>query len=117
MNGMSGDSGGRRPVTLDDVARGAGGSQPTAAPVLNGMSGDSGVRRPVTLDDVARVAGVSQPTASRVLNGSSRKVAESYRERVLEAARELGYTPNLPAQAMARGTSRTIALVISLISD
>ncbi|NEA32392.1 LacI family DNA-binding transcriptional regulator [Streptomyces sp. SID13031] len=81
------------------------------------MLGDSGMRRPVTLDDVARAAGVSQPTASRVLNGSSRKVAESYRERVLEAARELGYTPNLPAQAMARGTSRTIALVISLISD
>jgi len=81
------------------------------------MLGDSGTRRPVTLDDVARAAGVSQPTASRVLNGSSRKVAESYRERVLHAARELGYTPNLPAQAMARGTSRTIALVISLISD
>ncbi|WP_026162655.1 LacI family DNA-binding transcriptional regulator [Kribbella catacumbae] len=81
------------------------------------MPGDSGPRRPVTLDDVARAAGVSQPTASRVLNGSSRKVAESYRERVLLAARELGYTPNLPAQAMARGTSRTIALVISLISD
>lgn len=52
-----------------------------------------------------------------MLNGSSRKVAESYRERVLHAARELGYTPNLPAQAMARGTSRTIALVVSLISD
>ncbi|MEV6414115.1 LacI family DNA-binding transcriptional regulator [Kribbella sp. NPDC051718] len=84
---------------------------------MNGMLGDPGTRRPVTLDDVARAAGVSQPTASRVLNGSSRKVAESYRERVLEAARELGYTPNLPAQAMARGTSRTIALVISLISD
>ncbi|MFC5267790.1 LacI family DNA-binding transcriptional regulator [Kribbella qitaiheensis] len=84
---------------------------------MSGASRGSGPRRPVTLDDVARQAGVSQPTASRVLNGSSRKVAESYRERVLLAARELGYTPNLPAQAMARGTSRTIALVISLISD
>lgn len=83
---------------------------------MNGP-GESTQRRPVTLDDVARAAGVSQPTASRVLNGSSRKVAPSYRERVLSAARELGYTPNLPAQAMARGTSRTIALVISLISD
>ncbi|GAA0617694.1 LacI family DNA-binding transcriptional regulator [Kribbella sandramycini] len=83
---------------------------------MNG-SGDGAARRPVTLDDVARAAGVSQPTASRVLNGSSRRVAPSYRERVLTAARELGYTPNLPAQAMARGTSRTIALVISLISD
>ncbi|TDU84174.1 LacI family transcriptional regulator [Kribbella voronezhensis] len=84
---------------------------------MTGTPSESPPRRPVTLDDVARHAGVSQPTASRVLNGSARKVAESYRERVLQAARELGYTPNLPAQAMARGTSRTIALVISLISD
>jgi LacI family transcriptional regulator len=71
----------------------------------------------VTLDDVARRAGVSQPTASRALNGSTRKVNEAYRERVLAAARELGYTPNLSAQAVARGSSRTIALVISGISD
>jgi LacI family transcriptional regulator len=84
---------------------------------VSDIQSDPVTRRPVTLDDVARQAGVSQPTASRVLNGSSRKVAESYRLRVLEAARDLGYTPNLPAQAMARGTSRTIALVISLISD
>ncbi|MFF1816390.1 LacI family DNA-binding transcriptional regulator [Kribbella sp. NPDC058245] len=81
------------------------------------LNGPGAQKRPVTLDDVARAAGVSQPTASRVLNGSSRRVAPSYRERVLSAAQELGYTPNLPAQAMARGTSRTIALVISLISD
>ncbi len=74
-------------------------------------------RRPVTLTDVARRAGVSQPTASRVLNGSARTVADSYRRRVLDAARELGYTPNLAAQVIARGTSRTIALVISGISD
>jgi LacI family transcriptional regulator len=80
-------------------------------------AGDGVLRRAVTLDDVARLAGVSQPTASRVLNGSARKVNEKFRERVLAAARELGYTPNLSAQAVARGTSRTIALVISGISD
>ncbi|MDQ1576737.1 MAG: LacI family transcriptional regulator [Microbacteriaceae bacterium] len=79
--------------------------------------GDAGPRRPVTLDDVARLAGVSQPTASRVLNGSARKVNDALRERVVTAARELGYTTNLSAQAVARGSSRTIALVISGISD
>ena len=79
--------------------------------------GDASPRRAVTLDDVARRAGVSQPTASRVLNGSDRKVAESYRKRVLDAADDLGYTPNLAAQAIARGTSQTVALVISGISD
>ncbi|GAA1449137.1 LacI family DNA-binding transcriptional regulator [Leifsonia poae] len=78
---------------------------------------DEGPRRPVTLDDVALRAGVSQPTASRVLNGSARKVAESYRTKVLAAARELGYTPNLAAQVIARGSSRTVALIISGISD
>ena len=39
-----------------------------------------------TLHDVAAAAGVSLATASRVLNGSTRKVAESYRDRVQAAA-------------------------------
>lgn len=78
---------------------------------------DAAPRKPVTLGDVARRAGVSQPTASRVLNGSERQVNEEYRQRVLLAAQELGYTPNLSAQAVARGSSRTIALVLSGISD
>ena len=76
-----------------------------------------GNQRPVTLEDVARHAGVSQPTASRVLNGSDRKVRESFRERVLQSAQELGYTTNIAAQAVARGESRIVALVISGIAD
>lgn len=71
----------------------------------------------VTLHDVAREAGVSLATASRVLNGSTRRVAESYRERVQEAAAKLGYTANLSAQATARGTAATIALLVSDIAD
>jgi LacI family transcriptional regulator len=70
-----------------------------------------------TLHDVARSAGVSLATASRVLNGSARRVADSYRERVEEAARKLGYTANLSAQATARGTSAIIALLVADIAD
>lgn len=70
-----------------------------------------------TLEDVARAAGVSLATASRVLNGSERKVAESFRERVEQAAAELGYTPNVSAQATARGTSPVIALLVADIAD
>lgn len=73
--------------------------------------------RPVTLDDVARRAGVSHATASRVVNGSARRVDEQYREKVLKAARELRYTPNLAAQAVARGTSHVIALITGGIAD
>ncbi|WP_345800540.1 LacI family DNA-binding transcriptional regulator [Microbacterium sp. AZCO] len=70
-----------------------------------------------TLHDVAAAAGVSLATASRVLNGSSRKVAESYRDRVVAAAEELGYTANLSAQATAKGTSAIIALLVADIAD
>lgn len=70
-----------------------------------------------TLQDVAQLAGVSLATASRVLNGSTRKVADSFRERVEAAATELGYTANLSAQATARGTSAIIALLVADIAD
>lgn len=73
--------------------------------------------RAATLHDVAREAGVSLATASRVLNGSTRKVADSYRERVEAAADKLGYSANLSAQATARGTSATIALLVANIAD
>ncbi|GAA4768569.1 LacI family DNA-binding transcriptional regulator [Microbacterium gilvum] len=70
-----------------------------------------------TLHDVAREAGVSLATASRVLNGSTRKVAEAYAERVQAAADRLGYTANLSAQAIARGTSAAVALIVADIAD
>lgn len=70
-----------------------------------------------TLHDVARAAGVSLATASRVLNGSARKVQGEYRERVEAAAAELGYSANPAAQAVARGTTSTIALLVSDITD
>ncbi|MDQ0895157.1 LacI family DNA-binding transcriptional regulator [Agromyces ramosus] len=72
---------------------------------------------PATLHDVAREAGVSLATASRSLNGSTRKVNEEYRKRVLEAARRLDYSPNLSAQAVARGTTTTVALLVADIAD
>ncbi|MFE1665339.1 LacI family DNA-binding transcriptional regulator [Microbacterium sp. P02] len=75
------------------------------------------VRSAATLEDVARESGVSLATASRVLNGSTRKVAESYRARVQDAADRLGYTANLSAQATARGTSAIIALLVADIAD
>ena len=70
-----------------------------------------------TLSDVARHAGVSLATASRVLNGSDRQVGEALRTKVESAAQELRYTPHGPAQAVARGTSRFVALVIGDIAD
>jgi LacI family transcriptional regulator len=60
-----------------------------------------------TIKDVARRSGVSTTTVSFVLNGTG-SVGADARERVLQAARELGYTPNPLARAMI--TRRTLSL-------
>ena len=72
----------------------------------------------VTLSDVAREAGVSLATASRAVNGSAtRTVRADLRDRVLEAAQRLGYTPDANAQAMARGRTTSLGLVVHDIAD
>ncbi|SDQ96613.1 LacI family DNA-binding transcriptional regulator [Thermostaphylospora chromogena] len=73
--------------------------------------------RDATLEDVARQAGVSLATASRVLNGSTRQVGRALRERVEQAAAELGYTTNRAAQALARSASDILGLVVHDLSD
>lgn len=72
----------------------------------------------VTLAQVAEAAGVSTATASRALNGSvGRTVGPSLAARVVAAAHELGYSVNAHAQAMARGTTTTVGLVVHDIAD
>ena len=72
----------------------------------------------VTLSDVAREAGVSLATASRAINGSAnRTVRADLRDRVLAAATRLRYTPDANAQAMARGRTTSLGLVVHDIAD
>jgi len=56
--------------------------------------------RPATARDVADLAGVSPMTVSRVLNGEQ-TVRPELRARVERAIRELAYTPNSAAKALA----------------
>ncbi len=73
---------------------------------------------PGTLSQVAREAGVSLATASRAINGSAnRTVRADLRDRVLEAAQRLRYSPDANAQAMARGQTTSVGLIVHDISD
>lgn len=72
---------------------------------------------PATLSEVARMAGVSVATASRVLNGSARTPRPDLRQRVLDAAARLNYTPNAVAQAVARGHTNVVGLIVQDITD
>ena len=65
----------------------------------------------LTVVDVARAAGVSRSTASRVLTGSPR-VSPQARDRVLSAAKALGYRANPVARALATAGGHRVVLVV-----
>ena len=67
----------------------------------------------VTMSDIAERAGVSRPTVSIVLNGRHEAIgiANDTRERVLVAARELGYRRNALARAVKTGRSLTLGFL------
>jgi LacI family transcriptional regulator len=69
-----------------------------------------------TISDVAKRAGVSTMTVSRVVNRSGYTSVET-RARVEAAIEELGYVPNALARQLRSKRTKTIALVVSDISN
>lgn len=73
----------------------------------------SRVRR-VTSREVAARAGVSRTTVSMVMNDPDvPSIGAETRARVLEAAAQLGYTPNSAARVLVSGRTDTVGLVLS----
>lgn len=69
-----------------------------------------------TIRDVAKRAGVAPITVSRVLNNSG-YASDETRERVLSAAMELNYVPNMLARSFRSKRTDTIALVLTDITN
>ncbi len=69
-----------------------------------------------TMADVARAAAVSRFTVSKVLNGDG-TVKEAIRARVLAACHKLDFAPNPHAVSLVRGSTRSIGLLVTQISD
>ncbi len=69
-----------------------------------------------TISDVAKRAGVSAMTVSRVVNGTGYTSAET-RVRVEAAIDELGYVPNALARQLRSKRTKSIALLVSDISN
>jgi LacI family transcriptional regulator len=64
-----------------------------------------------TIKDLAARVGVSVATVSNALNDKP-NVGAAVRDRVLRAVKELGYRPHRAAQAMRKGRTRAIGLVL-----
>ena len=67
---------------------------------------------PVTIRDLAQHLGISMAAVSKALNGYS-DVSESTRQAVIEAARELNYTPNVHARALKSKRSYNLGVLFS----
>jgi len=68
----------------------------------------------ITSQDVADRAGVSRTTVSFVLNNvKGIQISQATRQKVFDAARELGYVPDAAAQALASRRAKIIGLVLT----
>jgi DNA-binding LacI/PurR family transcriptional regulator len=68
--------------------------------------------------DIARLAGVNQSTVSRVLAASSgSSISRDVRSRILRVVRRLDYQRNPSAVALRTGSTHTILVVISDVTD
>ena len=70
----------------------------------------------LTLRDVSEASGVSEMTVSRVLRNRG-DVSAATREKVLEAARALGYVPNKIAGALASQRVNLVGVIIPSLSN
>lgn len=73
-------------------------------------------RRPLTLRDVSEASGVSEMTVSRVLRNRD-DVSPATREKVLAAARALGYVPNKIAGGLASQRVNLVAVIVPSLSN
>ena len=73
-------------------------------------------KRPLTLRDVSEASGVSEMTVSRVLRNRG-DVSDATRQKVLAAAKALGYVPNKIAGALASNRVNLVAVIIPSLSN
>ncbi|ASJ73387.1 putative HTH-type transcriptional repressor ExuR [Granulosicoccus antarcticus IMCC3135] len=74
------------------------------------------LRESITANDVAELAGVSRWTVNRAFKTDASISSES-RRKVLEAANQLGYTPDLIAASLASDRSNLVSLLIDDFSN
>lgn len=67
----------------------------------------------ITVSDVAKLAGVSAMTVNRAFNKTGPVAAKTY-EKIMAAAKELNYQPNILASCLREGKTKTIGLAFSL---
>jgi len=74
------------------------------------------LRQRPTAHDVARLAGVSQSAVSRAFTPGA-SISDAARQKVAQAAQELGYRPNLIARSLITERSATIGIALGYMEN
>ncbi len=72
---------------------------------------------PTTLEEIAKAAGVSASTASRALHNSEYPIRDLTRQRIMQLAKDMGYSPNLTARGLRGKNTNVIGIVAENVSD
>jgi len=72
--------------------------------------------RAATMEDVAKKAGVAISSVSRALSDHP-DVSEALKKKVTDAAKKLGFEPNLLASSLRSGSTRTVGFLVRDISS
>jgi LacI family transcriptional regulator len=80
------------------------------------MTREQSTAKKITATDVAERVGVSKWTVSRAFTDGA-SIAPDVRERVLQVAAEMGYSPNLLARSLSTRSTRLIALVVDELGN
>ncbi|MCB1070890.1 MAG: LacI family DNA-binding transcriptional regulator [Kiritimatiellae bacterium] len=67
----------------------------------------------ISIKDVAEAAGVSRAAVSLVLNNGEIRISDEKRQRILQVAKELNYTPHAGARRLALQKMETIGLIFA----
>ena len=70
-----------------------------------------------TMQDVAKLAGVSQSTVSFVFSGADMRISESTKQKVFEAASELGFAPRGKLKNYHKVSDSVLALLVPNMSN
>ena len=83
------------------------------------MNAKKGTKRASTIRDVAAESGFSPATVSIVLNNAplSRYIQATTKDRIIKAARKLGYQPNQLARSLRSSRNNTIGVVVFDLTD
>jgi DNA-binding LacI/PurR family transcriptional regulator len=108
-----------KPVGGSSTAKAAGRSAAKPAGRSSAKPAGSSAAKPANLKQIAEYLGLSKAAISRVLNNApaARSIPKATQDRIVAAAKQFNYRPNVLARSLRRGHSLIIGVLVPELSE